>query len=146
MAKAIPWAKIKKDYVVGHEKDGRLTYPSQRELAAKYQVDPSTIAMHCKREDWLSERQIVSSKIQAKSEQKTIEQISDKGVDFDLKCFKQAQNIQQIIEKKISDASKPQEIAMLVRALKDNQSYAKEALGENTTTDNQQKIVVEIVK
>lgn len=142
---SIPWREIKKAYVTGIEKEGLRVYPTQRELAETFQVDPSTIALHCKREDWLSERQIISSKIQAKSEQKTIEQISDKGVDFDVKCFKQAQSIRELIENKITEELKPQEIAMLVKALKDNQAYAKEALGEGTVQDDQ-KIVIEIVK
>lgn len=142
---SIPWREIKKLYVAGIEKEGIRTYPTQRELAETFQVDPSTIALHCKKEDWLSERQIISSKIQAKTEQKTIEQISSKGVDFDLKCFKQAQDIQKLIEGKIDDALKPQEIAMLVKALKDNQAYAKEALGEGIVQDDQ-KITIEIVK
>lgn len=141
----IPWIDIKKDYVVGIDVDGKRTYPTQRELAEKYSVSPTSLANHCKKEDWLSERQIICSKIGAKVEQKTIEQISSKGVDFDLKCFKQAQSIQELIEKLIDSTLKPQEIALLVKALKDNQAYAKEALGENPTQE-QQRIIVEVVK
>ena len=142
---SIPWSDIKNEYVRGIERDGKWLYPTQRELAEKYNVDPSNLALHCKQEDWLSERQIFTSKIQAKSEQKQVEQISNKGVDFDLKCFKQAQSIRELIESKLTDELKPNELALLVKALKDNQSYAKEALGEGITQE-EQKIIIEIVK
>ena len=139
---SIPWSDIKNEYVRGIEREGKRVYPTQRELAEKYDINGSTIAIRCKKEDWLSERQIVSSKIQAKSEQKTIEQISNKGVDFDLKCFTQAQQIRDLIQAKLTDELKPQELAALVKALKDNQSYAKEALGESG--QETEKIIIEI--
>lgn len=142
---SIPWQDIKKDYINGLKKDGLRVYPSFRDLEAKYGTAYNTISQRAKREDWLSERQIVTNKIEQNRTAKTIEQISDKGVDFDVKCFKQAQSIRELIENKISKDLKPQEIAMLVKALKDNQSYAKEALGEGIVQDDQ-KITIEIVK
>ena len=142
---SVPWNEIKKRYTQGHDKDGLRKYPSQKELAENYQVDTATMSRKCSKEDWDSERQIFINKLSIKCQEKTIEQISDKGVDFDVKCFKQAQSIRELIENKISKELKPQEIAMLVKALKDNQAYAKEALGEGIVQEDQ-KITIEIVK
>ena len=137
---SIPWSDIKKKYVQGVVKDGERVYPTQKELAENYQVDTATMSRKCSKEDWDSERQIFINKLSIKCQEKTIEQISDKGVDFDMECFKQAQRIQKKIElylEKINEdtAIKPTDLAALVKALKDNQSYAKEALGESGKLD-----------
>jgi hypothetical protein len=142
---SIPWQDIKNDYVNGTEVDGKRVYPSTTDLSKKYNVDRGQLGRKSSKEGWLEQRQILVNKISTRSQQKTIEQISNKGVDFDVKCFKQAQSIRELIENKITEELKPQEIALLVKALKDNQSYAKEALGEGIVQDDQ-KIVIEIVK
>jgi hypothetical protein len=147
---SIPWNEIKNDYVNGTEVEGKRTYPTLRELAEKYEIDLSGIGTRCKKEDWKSERQIVSNKIQTATKQKTIEQISDKGVDFDLKCFEDAlllrKKQRELMENiKPDDTYAIKKLLTLGQGLKIAQELAKEALGEGIVQDDQ-KITIEIVK
>ena len=141
-----PWQDIKKDYVNGIKKDGHRIYPSFRELEAKYGTAFNTISIRAKKEDWLSERQIVVNKIEQNRTEKTIEQISNKGVDFDLKSFTISQAEQDTLKELLSDPNiKVSERCMLIKALKDLQVFAKAALGENSS-EEQVKIIVERVE
>jgi outer membrane protein OmpA-like peptidoglycan-associated protein len=142
---SINWLDIKNNYVNGIEQDGKRVYPTLRELAEKHDIGLRTLATHSKKEDWQSEREIVSNKIATKEQQKTIEQISDKGVKFDLESFNIAQATQDRIKLLLaSTETKVSEACMLIRAMKDNQAIAKASLGENPSQENH-TIKVEIV-
>jgi len=129
----IPWQDIKRDYTLGIEEHGKRIYPSLRQLADKYKTPFQTIGNRCTKEDWLSERQIISNKIRQTKTKKVIEEISDTGVEFDLKCFEDAKTNREKIQNLIKEKTEPKEIALLISSLKTNQSYAKEALGETST-------------
>jgi len=132
--KRIDWDKIKSDYISGDKQNGIRAYPTFRELGQKYTIAFTTICTRAKREDWSSERQIVSNKIVQRRSEKTIEQISDKGVKFDLESFRIAEATQQKLKILLNKEDiKISEGCILIKALKDNQSFAKEALGETST-------------
>jgi len=135
MKSKIPWDDIKKEYTIGIEQDGKKVYPTLRELAAKYQIDLSGLSHRSKKEDWLSERQIISNKIHQRIQQKTIEQISDKGVDFDLKCFEDAQELRRK-QRELLDSIEPgdpyaiKKLCAIGQGIKIAQDLGKNALGE----------------
>jgi hypothetical protein len=142
----VDWHKIKNDYVLGIEKDGERFYPSTPYLSQLYNINPNTVAQRCRREKWQTEKQIVCTKLNKNVQEKKIEQISSDGVAFDLKSFRGAEDNQSIILEILADKSiKLSDRCMLTKALKDNQAYAKEALGEGIVQEDQ-KITIEIVK
>lgn len=143
--KKIDWDSIRNDYINGTEVDGKRIYPSTTDLSKKYNIDRGQLGRKSSKEGWLEKRQILVNKISTRCQQKTIEQVSNKGVDFDLKCFNDSEGIRTKLIEQFNKTDKPQELAILVKALKDNQSYAKEALGESPS-DMAQELKITIVK
>ncbi len=66
--KRVNWHKIRAEYIGG---------ASQRSLAEKYGVSPTTIAKHCRREGWTAERKAAADKVTKKVIQKTADLAAD---------------------------------------------------------------------
>ncbi|RLD13646.1 MAG: hypothetical protein DRI28_05470 [Caldiserica bacterium] len=129
MRRKIPWDEIKKKYVVGIEKDGRRIYPTYEELAKEYNISFDYLRRKGSKEGWREQREIISNKIVTRESQKVIEEISDKGVEFDLKCFQIAKEAVEKIESFLKESNK-KEINSLLSALQKAQEIGKNALGE----------------
>lgn len=137
----INWEIIRQDYIQGYKKDGRLYYPSMRDLSKKYNVDISNIGKKAKKNEWVAKRKIFTNKLTTKSQQKKVENFSDEASKFDLECFIGARNIIETTKssieefKKKKEALKSQEIKNLkgLSEIRLNaQKEAKIALGEST--------------
>jgi len=141
MPKKIPWEDIKREYIQGVEKEGRRIYPSQRDLAKKYGIDPAVIGRKASKDSWLTQRQIFISKLSAETQQKTIDEISDEVSQFDLECFKISQKGIAHINSYFKNA-KERGISLtraalleLSQALRRFQEIGKCAVGEKTGSE-----------
>jgi hypothetical protein len=87
MKKRINWEEIRNKYIYGIQKDGKLEFPSQRDLADEYNIDPAVIGRQSSKESWAKAREDYISERSAKSQQKVVEEISDKIAPFDTFLF-----------------------------------------------------------
>lgn len=135
MRRKIPWDEIRKKYITGIEREGKIEYPSQRELAKEYGIDPSIIGRRAKKEGWREQRQIYISKLSAEGQQRKIEEISERGVQFDLECFDISFEAVKKIKEIIKNGEK-KDLISLSQALEKYQKVGKSALGEKTGEEN----------
>ena len=153
MKNKINWEIIRQDYIQGYKKEGKLFYPSMRDLAAKYNISASGLMGRASKKEWVAKRKIYQSKIRANVEQKSIENFSDEASKFDIECFVGARNIIEITKASIEDfknkkeALKSQEIKNLksLSEIRLNaQKEAKLALGESPEDNKDMEIHVTI--
>jgi len=144
---------IRQDYVLGYTKDGKLYYPSMRDLSNKYGIGLSVIGEHAKNDEWVAQRKIYQNKKRTATEQKIIENYSNEASQFDIKCFAGARDIIELTGKNIQrlNASKEpltlreiKELKYLTEIRLNAQKEAKLALGE-VTENEQHQITFEIV-
>ena len=130
MSRKIPWEEIRNKYVYGIEKDGKIEFPSQRDLASEYGISPATIGERASKEKWAEAREQYLSERRAKSEQKVINEISDDVLSFDVGLFKQAQAIKEKLNELIANMGKPTEALTLANTLKALKELENYVLGE----------------
>ena len=135
MRRKIPWNEIRKKYITGIEKDGKIIYPSLRDLAGEYSIDISLIGRKAKKESWKEQRQIYVNKLSTEGQQKKIEEISERGVQFDLECFDISFEAVKKIKEIIKNGEK-KDLISLSQALERYQKVGKSALGEKTGEEN----------
>ena len=131
------WPIIEQDYVYGvDDGNGNRKYPTQRDLATKYGIDPAAIGRRAKRDQWALKREQLSAKIHKRTAEKTAEVISTEGCDFSLKCYniagKLADRIARMADEMDCDAKS---LNALTAALKNVQSVAGSTLGDNQAND-----------
>jgi hypothetical protein len=152
--KKINWETIRQDYIQGYKNEGKLYYPSMRDLSKKYNIDISNIGKQAKKDEWVAKRKIFINKLTTRSQQKTIENFSDETSQFDIKCFIGARNIIEATELTIDMLKKKKEETEILKSkdIKDlkglteirlnAQKEAKLALGEST---EKQEVIVNII-
>ena len=154
MKEKINWEIIRQDYIQGYKKEGKLYYPSMRDLAIKYNISASGLMGRASKKEWAAKRKIYQSKIRANIEQKSIENFSDEASKFDLECFTGARDIIKITKENIENFKKRKEIlkSQEIKNLKslteirlNAQKEAKLSLGE-APEDKDLKITVELIK
>jgi len=135
----INWEIIRQDYIQGYEKNGKLCYPSMRDLAEKYGIDVAVIGRRAKKEEWVAKREIYINKKSVRSQQKAIEKYSEEASEFDLKCFIGARSILEATESTIEALSKKEEplnekelrkLRVITEVRLNAQKEAKIAIGE----------------
>lgn len=84
------WTKIKNEYI-----NSNISY---RKLAEKHGVNASNLMQRAAKEKWVDKRKEHQSKIQARTEQKSIEKISDKQSDLLADINSAAENLLKKIQ------------------------------------------------
>lgn len=143
MAKRSDWEQVERDYVEGvADSSGAITYPSQRELAEKYNISVGLIGRHAKKEQWATKREIFSSRVTEKRQQKKVETISDEGRSFDLACFNLAENLRSEIDEMLlkDGIATPKNLSLLTASLKNLQAVGKAALGDDKSSEQELSI------
>ena len=135
MRRKIPWDEIRKKYITGIERDGRRIYPTYEELAKEYNISFDYLRRKGSKEGWREQREIISNKIATEELQKFIEQISERGVQFDLECFDISFEAVKKIKEIIKNGEK-KDLISLSQALERYQKVGKSALGEKTGEEN----------
>lgn len=145
IAKKIPWEDIKNDYIRGCDNgNGRREFPSQRDLAAKYNVAPASIGRRASKEQWALQREQFSSKVSALTQQKAAELISDESCDLNLKIYNTASSLAERIQELALTVKDPQRVNQLTAALKNVQSITASSLGDKTAEDQALEIQVRL--
>ncbi len=144
----IPWEEIRREYVEGTERDGARVYPSQRDLASKYDVEISTIGRRAKREGWAVAREVFASRVLAERQRKSVDMLSDEGSALDLSAFQIAQAGLARISAAVGDKEQrpmdADEINKLSSAAQRFHQMGRLALGEDAGKDSG-RLVVEFV-
>lgn len=130
----INWEEIRTKYVYGIEKDGKLEFPSQRDLAKEYNIPISSIGERCSREKWTELRRNFLSENRAKTEQKLRERVEEKDFNFDSELLDKAEKIIKKLDQIIQTADKPSAVLALSTTLRQLEDLKKEILGEQSTT------------
>lgn len=141
----IPWEDIKNDYIRGCDNgSGSRTFPSQRDLAAKYNVAPASIGRRASNEQWALQRQQFASKVSAMTQQKAAELISSESCDLNLKIYNIASTLADRIQTVAMDVKDPQKLNQLSTALKNVQSITASSLGDRTAESEALEISVKL--
>ncbi len=153
MKKRINWEMIKQDYIQGYKKEGKLYYPSMRDLSKKYVMDIATIGRQAKKNEWVAKKEIYINKKSMRTQQKAIESFSDETSKFDIECFIGARSIIEITKSAIEEFKNKKETlrSQEIRNLKslteirlNAQKEAKLALGETPEDNKDMEIHVTI--
>lgn len=93
--KGLDWAKIKNEYI--------STDISQREIAKKYGIAPSTVARRAKKESWFADREKFESETRAKIAQKLSDSVAKNEVDRLTRVLGLSDLLSDKIEKAINE-------------------------------------------
>ncbi len=80
----IEWDQVEQDYTIGwvDKETNKTVLPSVKELAYKYNVTPSTIYRHAKKEDWENLKDLMKTQEQKEREHKERESQINKLKEF----------------------------------------------------------------
>jgi len=127
----INWEEIHNSYTFGTQKDGKIEFPTLKDLADKYHISPFTIRKHSSKEKWSEDREQFLKETRQKSQQKIVEKISEDLVPYDVDLFKEAKR--RFEESKALLIRKPTDFLIIVNALKGSKDIENSILGEGTT-------------
>jgi len=130
MSNHINWEEIRNKYIYGVQKDGKFEFPSQKDLATEYDIDPAIIGRRCSKEGWVKARENYISERSVKSQQKVIDEMSDEIAPFDKNLFKKAKEILKELDTLI--ILKPNDAFTIANTLKSLKEVEKSVLGEGT--------------
>lgn len=73
----VEWLQAEQDYTRGVQKNGVLRFPTQKELAKKFNVSKDTIAQKCSTGKWVRKREEHLIKLTEKLQKKSLEKSTD---------------------------------------------------------------------
>ena len=112
----IPWEEIRNKYVYGIEKDGKLEFPTIRDLADEYNVSRSVLGDRAVKEDWVEKRKQYLDERRTKTGQKVVDEISNDIAKFDIDLFKQAEAVKEKVNELIKNIKRPTDAFKIGRA------------------------------
>lgn len=157
----INWEEIRDKYVYGIEKDGKIEFPSIRDLAERYNVSRTSIGEKASKEKWTGQRLQYLDDRRTKTGQKVIEEISDKVAPLDTYLFEKVdqfiRGIGGIIDRLFPEPNKNEEplkatdllvfktsdFFNLITSLRVAKELEKSVLGEGNNKED--KEIVQII-
>jgi hypothetical protein len=130
----INWEEIHQAYTFGTPKDGKIEFPTLKDLADKYHLSLFTIKKHSSKEKWSEDREQFLKETRQKSQQKVIEKISEDLVPYDVDLFKEAKR--RFDQSKVLSIRKPSDVLIIINALKGFKDFEETFLGEKTNKEN----------
>lgn len=130
------WPTIRREYVEGFDKDGRIHRPSLREIAARHGVDATMVRHRARAEGWSKARHNFDSKAAQARETARVRVLAAEGAAFDRRMLRVAGGLVDLVERAreavaaTDDAIDHLELARLCQAARHAQVIAKIALGE----------------
>lgn len=110
--------EIERKYIQGVSKNGKIEFPTQRELANEYNIDAGTLGRRAKEQNWFQKRNNYLSRLKAESQQKSINKLSDEASELNVKIFRAAEEgIEKIKENISNEDIDSLELERLSRAL-----------------------------
>jgi hypothetical protein len=154
MSNHINWEEIRNKYIYGILKDGKVEFPSTRDLAEEYNVSLSTIGDKASKEKWVDKREHYRNERRTKTEQKVINEVSDKIAPLDTYLFEKLDKfirgiggmIDKIFPEPSSEAKEPlkatdlivfktSDLFNIITSLKQAKELEKSVIGEGDNSD-----------
>ena len=83
----IPWEEICNKYIYGIEKDGKIEFPTVKDLAEEYDIAVTTIGEHSSKEGWVKLRENYLNERRIKGEQKVGQKFNRNSTEIQQVCF-----------------------------------------------------------
>lgn len=139
------WLEIEQKYIHGVEKNGKVQFPTQRELAQEYGISVGELGRKAKQNNWVGKKRNYLSKLKAECEQKSINRISDEASELNVEAFKAARaGIRRLVKNLARKDDKGKylplkniELEKISRAMLNFQKVARLAVGEPTENVNE---------
>ncbi len=138
-AEQIPWDSIRDEYIHGAaDAKGRRLYPTQRDLAAKYECCVQHLSRHAMRERWLERREAFYFQLLDERSKKLAEDLATKASDADMAMYQVSMGTLQQVARRVKEAHERAELipasvvkdmSMSIRYL---QAAVRLALGQET--------------
>lgn len=127
------WGEIEQKYIQGVDENGKIQFPTQRELASEYDISVGELGKKAKQGHWVDKKRKYLSKLRAECEQKSINKLSDEASQLNLKIFKAAEEgIEKIRENISNEDIDSLELERLSRTLLNLQRVTHLITGEST--------------
>ena len=126
----IPWEEIRNKYIYGIEKDGRLEFPSIRDLSKEYNIDVGIIGHKASKEGWVESRKQYLNDRSTKTQQKVVDEVSNDIAKFDIDLFKQAEAVKEKVNELIKNIKRPTDAFTIANTLKALKSVEQDVIGE----------------
>lgn len=140
------WKTIEKEYVEGAVgPDGKIVYPSLRDLSRKYGATLAALGYRSSRGQWGIKRERFLNKLGTQRQEQKAQALSEEATRYDLACFRISRDGVEKVEKMLAVCTKPSDFVLLARALKDLQQVAKTAIGDTSAPGgNEMRIEVRL--
>lgn len=102
------WQLIRDEYVTGYREvdpdtgNVRISYPSYRDLAEKYDVTYSWLAQVAKREDWTKQREIFKEKMKTLQDEKRFNIYISDAAQIDTSVLESTKDLLKIVRREIN--------------------------------------------
>ena len=126
----INWEEIRNKYIYGVQKDGKVEFPTVQDLSKEYGIDGSVIGRHSSKEGWVKARGNYINERSIKSQQKVIDEISDKIAPFDTDLFNKAKTVLEKLNALIEGIDKPYNALLIANTLRSLKELEKSVIGE----------------
>ena len=130
MSRKIPWEEICNKYIYGIEKDGKIEFPTVKDLAEEYDIAVTTIGEHSSKEGWVKLRENYLNERRIKGEQKVVDEVSNDIAKFDIDLFKQAEAVKEKMDELIKNIKRPTDAFTIANTLKALKSVEQDVIGE----------------
>lgn len=129
------WPTIRREYVEGFDKDGRIHRPTMRELAARHNVDAGKLRGRAGVEGWTDARRTFAAKASQAREAERVAEMGRLGAAFDRTMLDFADDYMRLVgraKRNLDRVALPDELAVMRigQAARHAQVIAKIALGE----------------
>lgn len=129
------WPTIRREYVEGFDKDGRIHRPTMRELGARHGIDETNVRRRAKVEGWTAARHEFTTKAAQAREAERVAEMGRLGAAFDRTMLNFAHDYMRLVgraKRNLDGVDLPDELAVMRigQAARHAQVIAKIALGE----------------
>ena len=132
MSRKIPWEEIRNKYVYGVEREGKLEFPSIRDLSKEYNIDVGIIGHKASKEGWVESRKQYLNDRSTKTQQKVVDEVSNDIAKFDIDLFKQAEAVKEKMDELIKNIKRPTDAFTIANTLKALKSVEQDVIGEGS--------------
>lgn len=100
------FAAMRRDFVEGVEEDGRITFPTLNEVAARHSYDASNLRRRAGKEKWTAARRSFAAKVTQKTQEVKAKTIASKAAQLDAKAARTAERMLDWCERQVIKLSK----------------------------------------
>ncbi|MCX6750443.1 MAG: hypothetical protein NTZ83_03225 [Candidatus Pacearchaeota archaeon] len=143
MRKRINWEEIYQAYTFGIPEDGKIEFPTLKDLSDIYKVSIAALKEHSIKEKWTEARESYLKDKRTKTEQKVIEKISDKIAPFEEALFSKAEKTIEELNK--LEVRKLNDGLIIANTLRQLEEFAKSISGKGNNRDDENRVIKFVV-